>query len=98
MAKPDKDDAILICLPLGTGPITAGSLHKQCDFCQGPIVASRASLTAVITEATEKNVKWWLVCLKCAPEVVPKDSEMMPITEAQRAELIAELRRHREEF
>jgi hypothetical protein len=97
MAKPDKDDAVLLCLPLGKGPIAAGSLHKQCDICGGPIVASRASLAAVIGEATEKNVKWWLVCLDCAPDVVPKDSEMMPITEAQRAEVEAELRRLREE-
>lgn len=97
MSKPHPDDAVLLCLPLGTGPIAAGSLHKQCDICGGPIVASRASLTAVITEAAEKAVKWWLVCLKCAPDVVPKDSEFMPITDGQRAELAAELRRRRED-
>jgi hypothetical protein len=94
---PDKDDAVLLCIPLGSGPIAAGSLHKQCDICGQAIVASRASLTAVITEAAEHAVKWWLVCLKCAPDVVPKDSKMMPVTEGQKAELRAELRRLREE-
>lgn len=95
--KPDKDDAVLICIPLGSGSITAGSLYKQCDFCGTAIVASRASLTAVITEAAEHAVKWWLVCLNCAPEVVPEDSKMMPVTEGQKAELRAELRRLREQ-
>ena len=97
MANPDKDDAVLLCLPLGAGPIAAGSLQKQCDHCGRPIVASRASLAAVISAATEQNVKWWLICLKCAPDVVPKDSEVMPITEGQRAEIVAELRRLKEE-
>lgn len=88
---------MLLCLPLGAGHIASGSLHKQCDLCGQPIVASRASLTAVITEAAERAVKWWLVCLKCAPEVVPSDTQIMPVTDAQRAEVLSELRRIEEE-
>lgn len=88
---------MLLCMPLGRGSIAAGSLHKQCDICGTAIVASRASLTAVITEAATQGVKWWLVCLNCAPDVVPKDSKMMPVTEGQKAEIRAELRRLREE-
>lgn len=95
MNRPHEDDAVLLCLPLGTGPVTAGSVKRQCDICGGWITASRASMTAVIEAAAEKSVKWWLVCLNCAPDVVPKDSELMPVTEAQRAEVEAELRRRK---
>lgn len=98
MPSPHKDDAVLLCLPLGRGAtIAAGSLRKLCDVCTQPIAVSRASLDAVIAAAAETSVKWWLICLDCAPDVVPEDSELQMPTEGQRAEIAAELRRLREE-
>lgn len=94
--RPHEDDAVLLCMPLGTTHIAAGSLKKYCDICNKPITASRASLEAVIAAATEKNVKWWLVCLECAPSVLPKDNEVMPPTPEQLKEVRDELRRLRE--
>ena len=84
-------------MPLGTTRVTAGSLRKLCDICNQPITASRASLNAVINAATEKNVKWWLVCLKCAPDVLPQNPELEPPTPEQMKEIAAELRQRHED-
>ncbi len=93
--RPQEDDAVLLCMPLTGTAVVAGSLRKLCDMCNQPIAASRASLNAVIDAATKKNVKWWLICLKCAPDCLPQDPELMPPTPDQFKEITAELRRRR---
>lgn len=92
----EPEEVVVLCMPLGSSPIASGSMQRPCSKCARTVTISRATLIAATEQADKEGTEITLVCLHCAPEHIPKDQELMPITEGQRREVLEELKRLRE--